>query len=533
MARITERRCRLNWKYGRRGAGAVLLAALAIAATDAAEPRPVLYGATEQVRAVAVTPNGAVWAATAGGVVCWRSAAETPRGWTTADGLPGDDVRTIRAGADGSVTAVSSAGAAAITADGAVTPCVAPPLTRGETIAAASAGRDTLMATAAGLSWHEDGGKPVPVPLPQTEASHVSALAAWGGAHRRFAVGLYGGGVYRLTLGTRGTADWARLSLPSPCDHPTALASAANNSLVIGTREGGVYVLTGDRAQKCALPPNAVPSADIYALATYRARLYAATFDSGVLCLSDNGVPSVNLPHTSLRALATANDRLYALTADHRVLAFDGETWQAAFPAGTLRRAEVYSIAAYRNGTALLIGGWGGWARWDGITCQQHWNTAALAGEGITAIADGGGAVWLGTQRRGLFRAEGDSVRAFQEAAGITDDWITALAVSSRNRLLVGTYSGGLFEQIADGTCGRFVPRFRAANWAIRAIAFRGETALAATPAGLFREAQTTATGYWTRCDSRTTGGSEAQAVLPAAGGAWVGTRTGLAFMRW
>ncbi|MBC8134575.1 MAG: hypothetical protein H8F28_01640, partial [Fibrella sp.] len=305
------------------------------------------------------------------------------------------------------------------------------------------------------------------------------------------------------------------------------LATRADGDAIIGTRHNGAFVRSGDGARFHPLDtfPGSLPTGgDIYGLAAFQGHLYASTFDGGVLAFSKNHRIGVHASVSQGRTLLPFGDALYALCADHSVWRFDGTTWEPAWAKNTLRRADVYSIALDRTGHRLLVGGFGGWAEWDGTTWIQHWNTPGLAGESITAIAaDATGAVWAGTQRRGLFRCVGDAATPFQEAQGLTDDWITAIAVSPKGRLLVGTYTGGVLERAGD----RFVRRFAADKWAMRRIVFDGETALVATPVGLYREG---AGNDWQRFDPRSTGGLEIQALLPAENGVWVGTRNGLAF---
>ena len=507
-----------------------------------------LFTATRCVRALLVQ-NGAIWAATEGGVLRWESISQPPQIWTTENGLPSNDVRAFRTGeSKAEVRAVFGHGEAVITETSAVVPGQTAPSAQISpaafikaganaplVIVRARAGSDELTATPSALLWKR-GAQTQIIALPTgSRASHVSALSP-AKSPSVFWAGLWGDGVYRLTLpqNAQKMPRWEKVLLPSivPCAEITALAASPDENLLIGTRRGGVFTCDPKTLAAVALPlPHSLPSGDIYGLAAYRDRLMVSTFDQGIIEISDATLTgkAEAQTHAALkegRTLVPFGDRLYALCADHSVGVFDGAVWQAAWPKNTLKRAEVFSLASDESRHRLLVGGWGGWAEWDGETWQQHWDNPLLKNLSVTAVcADKTGAVWLGTQH-GLTKVSPDGKStAFAEASGLADDWITCLAVSAQNRLLVGTYTGGLFEQ---GDTGRFVTRFHTDTWAIRTISFDGEAALAATPVGVFREDRT---GDWQKLNPRDTGGSEAQVLLPVPSGLWVGTRSGLAFL--
>ena len=106
----------------------------------------------------------------------------------------------------------------------------------------------------------------------------------------------------------------------------------------------------------------------------------------------------------------------------------------------------------------------------------------------------------------------------------MSDDWVTCVAIRGE-RVLAGTYTGGLLERRG----GRFVRALDPQRFAVRGVAFLPGSgrAVAATPLGVYAE---TASG-WAPLPARLCGGLEAQAVLPAASGVWVGSRTGLAYV--
>ncbi len=525
-----------------------------------------LFSATRAVRDLVIAPDGAIWAATEGGVAYWADAAATPRIWTTANGLPSNDVRTLVMEArndtkSGTITAVFPAGQVRFSPSGPALSDTAPQsnATPAEKAVAASGemqtaqartGQTILTATTAGL-FVTRGKTRLPIALPAaSRASHVSALLALPATSSTkpavFIAGLHGDGLYRLTVpaSEKAAPKWERLAVPDTCKFVTALAAlpaTANRhaQIVIGTRRDGVFVWNNKTTQPesvTALPlPNAFPSGDIYGVSAFQNRLFVSTFDQGVLevdtAQTQTPVRRVHADVREGRALVPFGDKLYTLRADHCVWAFDGAAWKPAWPAGTLKRAEVFSLAADERNHRLLVGGWAGWAEWNGHDWQQHWGSPALQNESITAIcADAKNDVWLGTQRKGLVRcAGGETYQAFTEANGLPDDWITCLAVSPQGRLLAGTYTGGMVEWKQN----RFASVFAVDKWAIRTIVFDNERAFAATPVGVFREGEPIngASPAWQKIPPQTTGGSEAQALFVAPRGLWVGTRSGLTYL--
>ncbi|MBC8135799.1 MAG: hypothetical protein H8F28_07945, partial [Fibrella sp.] len=182
------------------------------------ESKPVVYTATDGIRALAVGRDGAIWAATEGGVMRWEGRQEPYiRRWTTADGLVSNDIRALMLREDGAVIVTSPSGENEITSEGAVVPRDAD---ERQAITAATVGRTKqaiLTATAAeGLFYTPAGGKRKPIPLPAaSRASHVSALAVLNAEKQEFLAGLYGDGVYRVRFSGKGRmAEWRRLTTP-------------------------------------------------------------------------------------------------------------------------------------------------------------------------------------------------------------------------------------------------------------------------------------------------------------------------------
>lgn len=380
-----------------------------------------------------------------------------------------------------------------------------------------------LLATATGF-WQRTGKAWDSIPFPVgAKASHVSAL---GVRNKELLVGLFGEGVYHLTQAR--TPRWQRLAnLPAACQRPTAIAPLSDGTLAVGTLRDGVWRQQGNGNWESLPLPESLPTADIYGITEFDNSLWAATFDQGVLQLPF--LEKKVITHTTGNGLASPfprgfvvfQNRLYVRHTTGAVDIREGESWHPAFPPKTLPRPQVFALAT--DNQRLLLGGWGGWASTDGATWEHHWKDPELDNQVITAIARDSqtGDIWIGTQKRGLFRYREGKYEHFHETHGLTDDWITAIAIE-RGRLLVGTYTGGLLERNAN----RFTVRFAPEKFAIRAIAFLPNgAATVATPIGVYREEG----GTWKQYDARLTGGLEAQTLRVSPSGLWIGTRTSLA----
>lgn len=396
-----------------------------------------------------------------------------------------------------------------------------------------------LLASTVGL-WHFRDGLWSEVPLPHgSAASHVSALCS-DGSGGVFA-GLYGDGIYPLPFRVpQRQPRWGKAisGLPAPSRQVTSLLAPPDGGLTVGTQRDGVWGKPSTKASWRQYPlPGALPSADIYAIAPYAGSLWSATFDQGLIRLSpDTGEVALitsgssnGLSAATPRSLVPFGSDLFVRYANGALDRFDGIRWQPAFPPKTLPRPQIFALSTSLDTSRLLLGGWAGWAAFDGVNWEHHWKDSELTDQVITTIAQGpDGAVWVGTQKRGLLRWKEGRYTEYHENAGMTDDWVTCLAPQPDGSLLAGTYTGGLLRW--EKNTDRFTPIFRAERFAIRAIATLpdGEYAVA-TPIGVYRGRP----GHtWSLLDARHAGGLEAQALCTTSGGGlWVGTRTALAYV--
>jgi len=540
---------------------------------------PLLFTAAGQVTDLAVAGNGAIWAATRGGVVCWPDGKATPDHWDTACGLPANEVRAVAAGSEGAWVA-GAANLSLISPSNEVTPCPLPEageirdvlIERGTCRVATSNGvyrwekgqfiRD-LACNAWRLVAREDGAWVITDrnlvrlhdnkrwPLPDIQGN-ITALAAgdmgiylatalgcWifdGNGWREIPLpaeslashisaleidgegllaGLYDDGLYRWD-----GKHWSRIpDTPAAFRHITSLSAR-----LVGTQEEGLWESTNKGWQRRKMPA-AIPATDIYGITAFRGVLWAATFDQGLLYREGNAWQQVDsesgLSSDSPRDLVVFRNRLYVRYSTGEVDCFDGRAWRPAFDKVSLPRQGVYAMAT--DSRQLYLGQWAGWAATDGKRWEHHFKEPALQGQVITAIAAGKDTLWLGTQKAGLFAWRDGRLTQYHESHGLTDDWITSIGIRG-DRVLVGTYTGGLLQ--CDGK--RFAQSMDTGGFAVRDIAFiEGGKALVATPLGVYREEG----AGWRALEPRACGGLETQTLYPTNKGVWIGSRTALAYM--
>ena len=192
---------------------------------------------------------------------------------------------------------------------------------------------------------------------------------------------------------------------------------------------------------------------------------------------------------------------------------------------GQLPRKQASALAT--DGDRLYIAQWGGWSEWDGANWTHRLSLPTLQGVPITTLLPDleRKTLWVGTQGRGLAEIDlptGELRRWHNEQNNLPDDWITEIA-RAENRLLVGTFVGGL-ASLRDG----------AATWEITPDA-AGEniTGIAALKGAVYA-----ATRHGVRADASPVpplvadSSVEAQCLCATPTGLWVGTRTGIYFVK-
>jgi ligand-binding sensor domain-containing protein len=502
-------------------------AASGVVVTLARSPQPAVPSkeavitSTRQVNSLAVGPDGALWAGTAGGILR-RGPEGSWRKFTRLDGLPSHEVRAIQADSAG-VNVFLPVGAAKWTGEGWKTTTAAKregeqPLPAGATCETEWQGQrvaggvtDLRLKDAVTGKW-----RVVTLPV-GSRGTHVSALLP---RDNTLWVALFGEGLWSFD-GTRWTA--LEIGLPEAAREVTALA-ADGEGVWVGTRREGLWEYR-DSVWTQHLQPDEPYDHNCQSIAAYQGDLYVTTLDEGLVIRTRSGwrheTPAV-LSSVAPRQMVEFQGALYVRHGNGGVDRLVGEEWKG--PAFALPRKEASALAT--DGQRLYVGQWGGWSEWDGQRWTHHLNRPALQGLSVTCLLPDGDTLWIGTQSRGLAEADRKSehVRWHDERHGLPDDWITSLARVG-GTVYAGTFVGGLACRQGE----RWVTAPELSGQNVTALGTGANSTLfIATRTGTWRKN----TDGQLRKLSVPYLDSEAQALCPVDGGLWVGTRTSLAFLR-
>jgi photosystem II stability/assembly factor-like uncharacterized protein len=328
--------------------------------------------------------------------------------WTTAtDGLSGHPIRNLSIGEEGNVYAVGDSGAFRWLREG---------------------------------HWQQIGPATTVVDLVATPWGDVLAAAAGGLYHAKAAAGPW----RKLLLGHD-----ANLSSQAPSgDANASLATVTSQGDVLVATQGGV-LRSRDRGETWRLVglKHTVHSF----LSTRSGSILAAT-ENGIFRSNDAGENwverSMGLTDFRMYSLARASDgTVYAGTWEGAVFrsSDEGDRWRPLpSPRGLSR---LHALVVLRNGQ-LLAGTDSGLSKWDPAT--QLWQPILLPSDrrtvAVRALAqDAHGAVFAGTEGRGIFASLDEGKTWHPANEGLTANEVFSLAVDAKGQVLAGT-SAGVFR---------------------------------------------------------------------------------------
>lgn len=379
------------------------------------------------------------------------------------------------------------------------------------------------------------GSAVLPFP-PNSRGTHFTAVNTCGG---EIVAALWGdAALYHSHVPGVWTREAIALS-EGAGEQITALAVALNGPTWIGTRRAGLWkrTETGDPWQAIPASQSGPFGQDAQAMIRFHGDLYISTLEDGLVVRTADGwrhIAQGDLSGNAPRQMVIFQDTLYVRQGDGKVDRFDGSTWTRNVWAGQLPRKQVSTLVT--DGHHLYVAQWGGWSVWDGAAWQHHLQTPGLQGLSITALLIEGDTLWIGTQGRGLAEADiatGAIRRWHDERRGMPDDWITSLARCG-DRLYAGTFVGGLACLSRGVATWTIVPETAGEN-ITDLLPLPDRTLYAATRHGVRHIADTGRGAATCSVPSRVAGSHiEAQTLYPglSGDGLWVGTRTGVYFVR-
>lgn len=346
--------------------------------------------------------KGQVWAGTPGGLVSWNASGQA-RHWTRKDGLPGIRIRTL----------------AVVNGD------------------------------------------------------------LWGLAEKPF----------RLTSsGFKAEAAIPAIGLGSIVSVHGLPGRAVGSTLVKGARlwaipESGLWTMAGSKAIEFKPQPATRRLTSI--VSDQQGRIYVGTTDKGVLKFEDGKwaallLHSQRLAGFDASSLVASHEGLWIVPREGSAFNFEGKMaaakgapWRQSVKwrgLTVIRRADgrlasidaagaespvgvvlprVNATSIFVLGETLFVSQPGGWSEFTPGSAPAHrFDVEPLKGCPTTSIWADEKQIAIGTQNNGLVivSRESGAVKHLHEAHGMTDDWVTALAVDGQGGLLIGTFVGGLLR---------------------------------------------------------------------------------------
>lgn len=440
------------------------------------------------IRDVAVTPDGMVWAATPGGLK--RYDGTRWEIFTMADGLASDDVRRVTAVPDNTVWLAYDDPVAGLTlfdVSGSIPVATTASVSLPALQVTAVLPGGLLLSVPGGLFYADDGGADrlfrAPADLPD---HHLTGLAAnddvWAAGAQ--GVSRFDGTAWRTYTTTHGLASTAVSALTlDPNAQPVVALAAASQGVAR-------FDAAVDRWEMVVCPQTGPPSAFVRAgLQTADGALWFATNKGLARTVGENWqtfTTANGLPSDNVQTLTLANGVLWAgtnkglayyqdgrwhtvLVDDMRALTSgpDGTLWffnaaglfrmmagdQFPTPVPLPAISQVYDQLANEAGLWLATDG-GVYFLPEGAALAESWQTFPTADEQLmgeaTALAQtADGRVWAGTDE-GLWRLE-DGVWGLRPLPVLHNVPKTRLVVDADGSLLVGSYDGRVYRVTPDG----------------------------------------------------------------------------------
>ncbi|HET6168827.1 MAG TPA: two-component regulator propeller domain-containing protein, partial [Terracidiphilus sp.] len=406
---------------------------------------------SSDIRCLLATRDGALWVGTSSGLARMKDGVATI--FTTAKGLPGNQVQALAEDARGFVIVTTDNGMVGIegeqitplyldrleSADGALNPVMSATAANGEH-AQATTSTVTLMQGKKEMSWSV--GRELP-------GSRMQALffdregSLWIGTN---------GGLVRFA---RGKLDKLPVTDPLSSASILALCEDREGNLWVGTETGGVHIFRDERFRNIGTREGLSSDNTTTVVEDSAGTLWVGTSGSGLDALPRAGsTPEKTSTYTVRNGLLS--DVVLSLAA-----APNGDIW-AGTPDGLnlIRRGRVNSFTSadglpddfvrsllVDTDGSLWIGTRRGLTHWMNAPSGKHMQTftqaSGLGSDLVGAmVRDRRGSLWVATLA-GLSRLEGGKITNYTTANGLSSDVVTALLPRSEGALLIGTQDHG------------------------------------------------------------------------------------------
>lgn len=414
-------------------------------------PHPIVYS-------FHVDRDGGLWIATAGGAAYWRE-GQPIRRWTSEDGLAHDRVFKILADQRGDVWFATLVNGLSRLSDGEWTHWNLGSGLNSNQI-------HSLFEDSTGAVWvgtyngdlyRFDGDQPQPVrDSEQLPGNGVQSMLE--DRDGNLWLGLYAGGLLRRAPQHEEDTPVAAVGGA----YVFAMAEDLEGGLWLATRNG-LHRLRDGRFVPLGEPEGLAAASYVVARDTDGQRLWVGTEGSGL----------IEVDGRAIRRVTTA-DGLASNSISALAPAADGGLWVGTFGGGLhylgpdglqtydrddgLPSNHVLALLEDRDGKRLWIGADGGLAVLSGTGVQRYGAEDGLPDGLIRQIhqtADG--TLWLGSNGGGLARFDGETFEVIDRSDGLSGNIIFAIHEDERGSLWVGARDGGL-SRIHAGQIARIGP---------------------------------------------------------------------------
>ncbi len=191
-------------------------------------------------------------------------------------------------------------------------------------------------------------------------------------------------------------------------------------------------------------------------------RIWVGFHDSGLMLFSRQArrvfTTRDGLPNNEIFSIRETRGGDLLIGARGGLVRMHSDRFTTFRPPDTLGRQSVFDAMEDSSGRIWLAAAGGLAVLENGRYRMLVPNEPLLVSSFVTLMQSRDGAVWAGTYGKGLWRFQGDSIRQFTTADGLSSDQIRSLHEDSGGTLWIGTFGGGL-DTYRDGRFQNFTAR--------------------------------------------------------------------------